>query len=142
MNSMLQLQKCLFINVYLYLVWVPVVGFFLYVKLDLLGHLTRYLSLTVYTLLVVIEFARLYLGQYGNLSCRVPELAGFLMLSVLMQLPLVSFFLFNPYLLSTPTELILHTILYLLTIAEIVFSFIALKKASSLAKSIYLTHKN
>ncbi|XP_063359934.1 transmembrane protein 17-like [Cydia amplana] len=136
---MLQLQKCLFINVYLYLVWVPVVGFFLYVKLDLLGHLTRYLSLTVYTLLVVIEFARLYLGQYGNLSCRVPELAGFLMLSVLMQLPLVSFFLFNPYLLSTPTELVLHTTLYLMTVAEIVFSFIALKKASSLAKSTYLT---
>ncbi|XP_063531798.1 transmembrane protein 17-like [Cydia strobilella] len=142
MNSTLQLQKCLFINVYLYLVWAPVVGFFLYVKLDLLGHLTRYLSLTVYTLLVVIEFARLYLGQYGNLSCRVPELAGFLMLSVLMQLPLVSFFLFNPYLLSTPTELVLHTTLYLLTVAEVVFSFIALKKASSLAKSIYLTHKN
>ncbi|XP_061712144.1 transmembrane protein 17-like [Cydia pomonella] len=142
MNSMLQLQKCLFINVYLYLVWVPVVGFFLYVKLDLLGHLTRYLSLTVYTLLVVIESARLYLGQYGNLSCRVPELAGFLMLSVLMQLPLVSFFLFNPYLLSTPTELVLHTTLYLLTVAEVVFSFIALKKASCLAKSIYLTHKN
>ncbi|XP_047988674.1 transmembrane protein 17-like [Leguminivora glycinivorella] len=142
MNSMLQLQKCLFINVYLYLVWVPVVGFFLYVKLDLLGHLTRYLSLTVYTLLVVIEFTRLYLGQYGNLSCRVPELAGFLMLSVLMQLPLVSFFLFNPYLLSTPTEVVLHTTLYLLTVAEIVFGFIALKKASSLAKNIYLTHKD
>ncbi|KAI8435141.1 hypothetical protein MSG28_003518 [Choristoneura fumiferana] len=60
------------------------------------------------------------------------------MLSVLMQMPLVSFFLFNTYLLSTPTELILHSTLFLLTMSEIVLSFIAVKRASSLAKSIYL----
>ncbi|XP_052750599.1 transmembrane protein 17-like [Galleria mellonella] len=135
---MLWLQKCLYLNVYLYTTWIFVVAFFLYTKLDILGHLTKYLSITVFTLIVVIEYARLYLGHYGNLSCRVPELAGFLMVTVLMQIPLVSFFLFNPYLLSTPTEIILHAVLWGLTLAEIVLSYLALKQASSLAKSIYL----
>ncbi|KAM3963531.1 transmembrane protein 17 [Aphomia sociella] len=135
---MLRLQKCLYFNVYLYLVWLLVTAFFLYMKLDILGHLTKYLSLTVYTLIIIIESARLYLGYYGNLSCRVPELAGFLMMTILMQMPLVSFFLFNPYLLSTPTEIILHTTLWSLTVAEVVFSYLALNQASSLAKSIYL----
>ncbi|KAJ8722809.1 hypothetical protein PYW07_003989 [Mythimna separata] len=138
-KTMLHLQKCLYFNYYLYITWVVVVGFFLYSKLNVLGHLTKYLSLTVYTLLIVIESARIYLGPYGNLSRRVPELAGFLMLTILMQMPLVSFFLFNPYLLSTPMEITLHTMLWLLTIAEVVFSFMALKQASNFAKSIYLS---
>lgn len=69
---------------------------------------------------------------------QVPELAGFLMLTVLMQMPLVSYFLFNPYLMSTPTELILHAMLWLITLAEVVFGFQALKQTSTFAKSIYL----
>ncbi|CAH0604597.1 unnamed protein product [Chrysodeixis includens] len=138
-RTMLRLQKCLYFNFYLYMTWVVVVGFFLYSKLNYLGHLTKYLSLTVFTLLNIIESARIYLGHYGNLSRRVPELAGFLMLTVLMQMPLVSFFLFNPYLMSTPVEMTLHSMLALLTVAEIVFSFMALKQASDFAKSIYLS---
>ncbi|KAL0841948.1 hypothetical protein ABMA28_014176 [Loxostege sticticalis] len=139
-RTMLRLQKCLWLNVHIFFVWLFVVAFFLYVKLNVLGHLTKYLSLTVFTLLTIIESARLYLGHYGNLSCRVPELAGFLLLTTLMQMPLVSFFLFNPYLLNTPTELILHASLWSVTIMEIIFSYLALKQASSIAKSIYLKH--
>lgn len=54
-------------------------------------------------------------------------------------MPLVSFFLFNPYLLSTPMEIILHSMLWLLTLMEVVFSFMTLKQASDIAKSIYLS---
>lgn len=70
----------------------------------------------------------------------MPELAGFLMLTILMQMPLVSFFLFNSYLESTPTEIILHSSLWICTIIEIIYSFLALKHASSEAKSTYLCH--
>ncbi|XP_030024745.2 transmembrane protein 17 isoform X2 [Manduca sexta] len=139
-RTMLHLQKCLYFNTYLFVVWVAVVSFFLYVKFNILGHLSKYLSITVFILLIFIESARIYLGQYGNLSCRVPELAGFLMLTLLMQMPLVSFFLFNPYLLNTPAEITLHTMLWLLAVAEVVYSYLALKRASSLAKEIYFSH--
>ncbi|XP_047021800.1 transmembrane protein 17B-like [Helicoverpa zea] len=136
-RMMLYLQKCLYFNFYLFITWVFVVGFFLYTKLNRLGHLTRYLSLTVYTLLIVIESARIYLGDYGNLSRGVPELAGFLMLTILMQIPLLSFFLFNPFLMSTPMEMTLHAMLWLITFAEIICSYTALRQASSYAKSVY-----
>nr|XP_026494912.1 transmembrane protein 17-like [Vanessa tameamea] len=138
--NMLRLQKCLFINLYLYFTWVLVNGYFLYTKIERLGHLSKYLSVTVFILLTVLEIIRLYLGNYGNLSCRVPELGGFLMLTVLMQMPLVSFFLFNSYLDSTPVELILHAGLWGIIIIETVYSFLALKQASSVAKTIYLSH--
>ncbi|RVE54863.1 hypothetical protein evm_000630 [Chilo suppressalis] len=141
-RNMLFLQKCLYFNAYIFLVWIVVVSFFLYMKLGILGHLTKYLTVTVFTLLIIIELTRLYLGHYGNLSCQVPELAGFLMLTTLMQMPLINFFLFNPYLLSTPTEIILHGILWVFSIFEVVFSFLALRQASSIAKSIYLQHCN
>lgn len=61
------------------------------------------------------------------------------MLTVLMQIPLVTFFLFNPYLLSTPTEFVLHACLWITTIIEIVYCFLVLKKASSQAKSMYIS---
>ncbi|OWR50389.1 putative Transmembrane protein 17 [Danaus plexippus plexippus] len=88
--TVLNFQKCLYLNVYIYIVWVVVNSYFLFIKVLKLEHLSRYLSITVFILLTVIEFVRLYLGHYGNLSCRVPELAGFLMLTVLMQIPLIT----------------------------------------------------
>ncbi|XP_062526651.1 transmembrane protein 17 isoform X2 [Bombyx mori] len=138
-KTMLRLQKCLYFKINLFVLWCFVTGFFLFMKFDQLSHLTKYLSATVFLLLSGIEIVRLYLGRYGNLSCRVPELAVFLMLTILMQMPLVSFFLFHPYLLSTPTEITLHAMFWMTTIIEIVYGFRALKQASSLAKSIYLS---
>ncbi|CAG9096522.1 unnamed protein product, partial [Plutella xylostella] len=105
-----------------------------------LDHLTRYLSVAVYTLLLIIEPTRLYLGHYGNLANRVPELAGFLMLTVLMQLPLLSFFVFNQNLLSTPTEVTLHTMFWMVSATENLLCFLCLKKASAFAKSVYFSH--
>ncbi|XP_013182094.1 PREDICTED: transmembrane protein 17-like [Papilio xuthus] len=139
-RAMIRLQKCIYFNQYIYAIWFTVVIFFLYVKLDKLDHLSKYLSVTSFVLLFIIEVTRLYLAHYGNLSSRVPELAGFLMLTILMQMPLVSFFVFNPYLLSTHTEYVLHISLLLITVLEIIFGFLALNHASSVAKSIYLSH--
>lgn len=62
------------------------------------------------------------------------------MLTVLMQMPLVSFFLLNPYLENTPTEIILHAGLWGITVTEIIYGFLALKHASSVAKNMYLSH--
>ncbi|CAG5012530.1 unnamed protein product [Parnassius apollo] len=141
-QAMLNLQKCLYFNIYVYAIWLVVVAFFLYIKLDKLGHLSKYLSVTVYTLIFIVEVTRLYLAHYGNLSFRVPELAGFLILTILMQMPLVTYFLFNPFLFSTPTEYTLHATLWVTTFVEIILGSLALKQASSVAKSIYLSHSD
>ncbi|XP_026329920.1 transmembrane protein 17-like isoform X1 [Hyposmocoma kahamanoa] len=139
-RTALRMQRNLYINVYMYASWIFVIGIFLFMRVNMLGHLTKYLAMTVFALVAAIEGARLYFGYFGNVSCRVPEMAGFVMLTAMMQLPLISFFLFNPYLLSTPMEITLHALLWFMNCVEIVLGFLALKQASSFAKSVYLSH--
>ena len=44
--------------------------------------------MTVLVATTIIEITRLYLGYLGNLTEKVPELAGFWLLTVLLQLPM------------------------------------------------------
>lgn len=64
-------------------------------------------------------------------------MGGFLLITTLMQLPLVSFFLFNPYLHSMPVELILTAFLWIFAIIETVYGYMELKHISAVASSIY-----
>ncbi|PSN31515.1 Transmembrane protein 17B [Blattella germanica] len=55
-------------------------------------------SFIVVTVLVAVigtELLRLYIGCMGNLTEKVPELAGFRMMSLLLQFPLQLFLLVN-----------------------------------------------
>lgn len=67
-------------------------------------------------------------------------MGGFLLITNLMQLPLVSFFLFNPYLNSMPVEIILTAFLWIFAIIENVYGYLELKHASAVAYSIYYAH--
>lgn len=138
----LQLQKCLFLNYTIYPFWMIVVAFFLYIRFDEIGHLAKYLAVAVYGISVFIECMRLFFGRYGNTQARVPELAGFLLLSILMQLPLVSFFLLNQYLKSTPLEITMHLILWFLIASEIILAYFSFKRASKIAQNMYLSNKS
>lgn len=69
---------------------------------------------------------------------QIPDLAGFLMITTL-QFVLLGYFLFNPYLLNTQTEITLHAVLSLLSIYEMKIGTLAVRQASDLAKVIYLT---
>lgn len=68
---------------------------------------------------------------------QIPELAGFWMLSILLQFPLYTFLLVNPYLQPRPTELTLNSVMWLLLQSELVTGFFALKKAAYRAKQYY-----
>lgn len=45
-------------------------------QVNMLGHLTKYLAMTVFALVAAIEGARLYLGYLCNASCRVGKLCN------------------------------------------------------------------
>jgi transmembrane protein 17 len=51
------------------------------------------LILFAFALLVVFEIIRLYLGYVGNLNERVPELTGFWLITIMIQLPMCIFLL-------------------------------------------------
>ena len=72
------------------------------VKYHLLNYLYKFVLVTILVAIIIIEVVRLYLGYLGNLTEKVPELAGFWLLTILLQLPLQGFLLFNTDLILVP----------------------------------------
>ena len=65
--------------------------------MQVLSQIYKFVLVVVYIVMACIETTRLYLGYSGNLQEKVPELAGFWLVTLLMQLPLTCFLLFNNY---------------------------------------------
>lgn len=57
----------------------------------------------------------------------MPELAGFFLLSFLIQLPLLLFLLMDPHVIRLPLETAVHGLLLAFLLAEIAAAFFALK---------------
>ena len=75
-----------------------------------------------------IEVTRLYLGYLGNLTEKVPELAGFWLLTVLLQFPMQGFLLLNEDLVILPMERATNFIMMIIIIVELIVGFIALRR--------------
>ena len=71
-------------------------------KYHLLNYLYKFVLVTILVAVIIIELVRLYLGYLGNLTEKVPELAGFWLLTILLQLPLQGFLLLNTDLILVP----------------------------------------
>lgn len=80
-------------------------------KYHLLNYLYKFVLVTILVAVIIIELVRLYLGYLGNLTEKVPELAGFWLLTILLQLPLQGFLLLNTDLILVPIG---NSILYTL----------------------------
>ncbi|XP_068925117.1 transmembrane protein 17 isoform X2 [Petaurus breviceps papuanus] len=73
------------------------------------------------------------------LQLKVPELAGFWLLSLLLQLPLILFLLFNEGLTIQPLERAVNIIFTIFLAFQVVVAFLALKKmANQLAAHFHL----
>ncbi|XP_040540152.1 transmembrane protein 17B [Gallus gallus] len=106
---------------------------------NLLPRYYQLLLLAAFLILTLAEGARLYLGYIGNLQEKVPELAGFLLLSLLIQLPLLLFLLTDHLTIRLPLELAVHSLLLAFLICEVVAAFLALRVMSrQLAAQFYL----
>ncbi|XP_074777477.1 transmembrane protein 17B-like isoform X1 [Athene noctua] len=135
----LPLQMMLYFNVYYFPVWCLAEGMLLLLKYHLLPRHYQFLLVAAFLILSVAEGSRLYLGYVGNLQEKVPELAGFLLLSFLIQLPLLLFLLTDSRVTLLPLELALHSLLLAFLIAEMAAAFLALKTMSKqLAAQFYL----
>lgn len=77
-----------------------------------------------------IEILRIYLGYFGNLTEKIPEVAGFWMLSILLQLPLQTFLLASTQLLLEPIEYTVQTIMLILLVSQLIIGYFALQLAA------------
>lgn len=100
--SNLPLQMVLYLNVIYFPCWLGVTIMVTSVKFHLLNYLYKFVLVTILVAVIIIEVVRLYLGYLGNLTEKVPELAGFWLLTILLQLPLQGFLLFNTDLILVP----------------------------------------
>ncbi|KAM6247161.1 transmembrane protein 17B-like [Porphyrio hochstetteri] len=145
----LPLQMMLYFNACYFPVWCLVEGVMLHLKgqgagagvghrgwLDeavppLQFHLLpwhyQFLLVTAFLILSLAEGSRLYLGYVGNLQEKVPELAGFLLLSFLIQLPLLLFLLTDSQVIHVPLEVTMHCLLLAFLTAEMGAAFLALR---------------
>ncbi|KAL7867884.1 hypothetical protein SRHO_G00092680 [Serrasalmus rhombeus] len=125
--SNLPLQMSLFFNLWFFPLWWISEVVMLHLKYPALPDYYKFILITILILMTLIEAIRLYLGYAGNLQEKVPELAGFWLLSLLLQFPLTLFQLFNEAILIQPLERGVHIVLALFILAEALSGFVALR---------------
>ncbi|KAL6114810.1 uncharacterized protein ACO6RY_05487 [Pungitius sinensis] len=125
--SHLPLQMLLYFNIFYFPCWWFSAVFMLEVKFHYLPGYYQALLVTGVTLLTFVEAARLYLGYVGNLQEKVPELAAFCLLSFVLQVPVLLFFLTDEGTLVLPLERAVHSLYLLLLLAQVLASFLALR---------------
>ncbi|XP_054033265.1 transmembrane protein 17 [Dryobates pubescens] len=126
--SSLPLQMALYFNVYYFPFWWLSTVVMLCLKYQALPDYCKFILVTVVLLGSLVEAIRLYLGYMGNLQEKVPELAGFWLLSLLLQLPLILFLFFHEDLKNQPLERALHGIFALFLIFQVLTTFVTLKR--------------
>ncbi|NXL91376.1 TMM17 protein, partial [Alectura lathami] len=128
MISSLPLQMSLYFNVYFFPFWWLCTVVMLQLKYPVLSDYYKFILVTVIFLTSLIEVIRLYLGYMGNLQEKVPELAGFWLLSLLLQLPIILFLLFNEGLKIQPLERSVNIVFVLFLVFQVVAAFVTLKR--------------
>ncbi|XP_053135855.1 transmembrane protein 17B-like [Hemicordylus capensis] len=137
--SSLPLQMMLYFNAFYLPFWCLSEGVMLELKYSLLPTYYQVLLVAAYLMLIVMEGLRLFLGYIGNLQERVPELAGFLLISFLIELPILLFILTDEHTIRLPLEMAVHGVLLLFLASEITAAFFALRAMTrQLAMQFYL----
>lgn len=127
-NSSMALQMALYFNTYFFPLWWVGSILMLHMKYSFLPDYYKFIVITIIVLVTLIEAIRLYLGYMGNLQEKVPELAGFWLLSLLLQLPLILFLLLNESVTNLPLEKAMHIIFTLFLTFQVILAFYTLKK--------------
>ncbi|KAM9326504.1 transmembrane protein 17A-like [Gastrophryne carolinensis] len=125
--SSLPLQISLYFNSFYFPFWWICDVLALQLKYVLLSDHYKFILVTLLILMSAIEVIRLLLGYSGNLKEKVPELAGFWLLSILLQLPLLLFLIFDSGTLPLPLERVSHGVLVLFLLFEIPVSSVTLR---------------
>ncbi|KAG1669946.1 Transmembrane protein 17B [Nymphon striatum] len=126
-SSSLTLQMSLYFNGFLFPFWLVGIVLILSVKYSHLSELYRIVLVTILIVITIIEVIRIFLGYLGNLTEKVPELAGFWLLTCLLQFPLLLFLLLNEDTKILPFERALNIVMMTFVVFEIIFGYFAIK---------------
>ncbi|CAH3110540.1 transmembrane protein 17 [Pocillopora verrucosa] len=125
--SNLALQMSLYFNVYFSPCWYITCIVMLVAKYQKLDSVYKFITIVIYVAMALVEIARLYLGYAGNLQEKVPELAGFWILTLVLQLPLTLMLLLNESMLIMPMERAVNIIMAVFVLFETVQGYRVIK---------------
>ncbi|TNN00525.1 hypothetical protein fugu_011771 [Takifugu bimaculatus] len=117
-HSSLKLQMSLYFNTWFFPFWWISESVMLHVKYPALSDPYKFILITILVLMTLIETIRLFLGYSGNLQEKVPELAGFWLLTIL-QLVIILFQLFYEAFIIQPLERGVHIVLALFILTQV-----------------------
>ncbi|KAL1140670.1 hypothetical protein AAG570_000600 [Ranatra chinensis] len=126
----LPLQMTLYFNSVYFPCWIIVTFFMLPLKFWKLSILYQFILALALLSVILVEAIRLYMGFFGNIKEKIPELAGFWLISLLLQSPLQIFLLFCSALRPSILELIAQSIMCIFILIELLFGFFALHYAA------------
>lgn len=139
--SDLGLQLALYLNCYFSPCWFVVCIIMLNLKYSKVNQFYKFVLIVVYIVMACIELTRLYLGYSGNLQEKVPELAGFWLVTFILQLPLTCFLLFNEFAVILPIERAVNIIMLAFLLVEIFQGYKAIKRMTDAqVKKFHLRH--
>lgn len=142
--SSLALQVLLFFNFSWHLVWLGSMMYAVGWKLLMTERSSLFIYFTpgIVLLAAAVDWARLRMGYSGNLQERVPELAGFILVSVFPVLACCGYFvaiqrMFTP---TLPIEYVVNGVYCLFLIVELVLAYRMTKSVvSAQAQNFFLT---
>uniref|UniRef100_A0A4W3JRF7 Transmembrane protein 17 n=1 Tax=Callorhinchus milii TaxID=7868 RepID=A0A4W3JRF7_CALMI len=133
--SNLGLQIILYFNLWYFPFWWSCTVIMLHLKFwQLMGYF-QMVQIAILVIVSLVELIRMYLGYMGNLQEKVPELAGFWLLTCLIQVPAVLYLCLYEKLLVLPVEKALNSIYLALFLGELMTGFLALREMASQLQS-------
>ncbi|XP_063695059.1 transmembrane protein 17-like [Bolinopsis microptera] len=133
--SSLPLQMALFYNFYFSPIWFTATLTALISKHSALPDTYQFVTPTIFCIMTVCEAIRLYFGYLGNLQERVPELAAFWMVTLVLQLPLCLLSLLNTDANLLPLEVSVQVILLLFVVVELLISTSTIRHMTSVQET-------
>ncbi|XP_015432314.1 PREDICTED: transmembrane protein 17B-like [Dufourea novaeangliae] len=135
----LPFQVVLYINVWLFPVWLLISITNLDLKYNNVSNVHNTIMLIIFLILLVSDSLKLYLGYVGNLGGKISELAACWLIATLIQLPLEMFLIFHYGTLFQCNKVFVDCFLICLLFLEVITGAIALKNLADLhARTFYL----
>uniref|UniRef100_A0A1Q3FU83 Putative conserved plasma membrane protein n=1 Tax=Culex tarsalis TaxID=7177 RepID=A0A1Q3FU83_CULTA len=134
-------QLLLFINVYFGCIWLASNTVTLYYEYFNLTTIHCVLSILSLTIAAPIECLRLYLGYSGNLLDKIPDFAGFWILSVFIQTPLQIYLMTSEHVLKYTASIVVQGVQCVLLVLQVGSSFSVIRRASNFRREQFQSQK-
>eukprot|EP01137_Pigoraptor_chileana_P008338 Opistho-2@55029 len=131
------LQQLMYFNMYFWPFWLAASIVSLESKYDAIHSNYKYAPIVIYIIMSIVEPIRIYLGYCGNLLEKVPQLAGFWILTLIIQLPLCLCLLLNNQFFVLPLEYAINIPYSIMLGFQVIVGYFSLLVMTRMQSAVY-----